>query len=60
MSHYLSLIIPIFNLLTVRKFNSQQQSSLEEQQDTKLARLEDYLMADDNQVISNLALYLYG
>jgi hypothetical protein len=60
MSHYFSFILPIFNLVAANQHKSQQTNSLAEQEEYKLAQLEDYLMADENQVISNLTLYLYS
>ncbi|AFZ36125.1 hypothetical protein Sta7437_2594 [Stanieria cyanosphaera PCC 7437] len=60
MSHYLSFILPIFNLIAANRCKSQQTNSLEEQEQYKLAQLEDYLMADENQVVSSLSLYLYS
>ncbi|BAU63897.1 hypothetical protein STA3757_12660 [Stanieria sp. NIES-3757] len=60
MSHYLSFILPIFNLIAANRCKSQQTNSLKEQEEYKLAQLEDCLMTDENQVISNLTLYLYS
>jgi hypothetical protein len=60
MSKHFSLITPIFNILTANQYKSQQTNNFNERQESKLAQLEDDLMADDNQAVSNLVLYLYS
>ncbi len=59
MSKYLGFLGFVYNHFSA-KSTSKAEENLDHEQEMKLAQLEEYLTADDNQGISNLALYLYG
>lgn len=60
MSKYLGFLGFVYGHLQAKSNCKPEITYTEHEQDMKLAQLEEYLSADDNQGISNLALYLYG
>jgi hypothetical protein len=60
MSKYLGFLGFVYAHLQAKSTSKPEVIYTEQENEMKLAQLEEYLSADDNQGISNLALYLYG
>jgi hypothetical protein len=60
MSKYLGFLGFVYSHFSAKSTRKTEINYNEPENEIKLAQLEEYLTADDNQGISNLALYLYG
>jgi hypothetical protein len=60
MSKYLGFLGFVYGHLSAKSNSKSEVKYAEPEHEMKLAQLEEYLTADDNQGISNLALYLYS
>jgi hypothetical protein len=60
MSKYLGFLGFVYSHLQAKSTSKPEEKYTEREHEMKLAQLEEYLTADENQGISNLALYLYG
>jgi hypothetical protein len=50
----------VCNLITQNQTENLEVQNINTKEEARLAQLEECIMADDNQGISNLGLYLYG
>ncbi|MBE9170069.1 hypothetical protein IQ238_21950 [Pleurocapsales cyanobacterium LEGE 06147] len=60
MSKHLGFLGFVYGHFSAKSISKSEEKYTEQEHEIKLAQLEEYLTADDNQGISNLALYLYS